>query len=188
VEIVHPTAPSELVSLGPWTGFLAALIADVPERGAFVEALADLLCGAPRRLCLYGNGPLVSASEFNLDILRSLCSTLSERFNGGLDGELPPPAIRYHPALHRCDLGRLLAIADREQTTSFFVIAMDCTVVSQQWTCAPLATSAGLPQPALVFFRWLLSDFQLATVEPRLEMLDRWAHRVARQPLKAVSS
>jgi hypothetical protein len=172
MEVVRQ--PAELTNIGPWLAFIAALTADV----AAIEALAAVFRGEPQRLLLHGNGPLVSASEFNLDLLRSLCSTLSGRFNGGLDDALPEPAIRYHPALHRCDLPRLLSKAEAEPAAAFFVVAMDCTVAAQGWTVAGLAGTAALPQPTLALLKWCHCEWQLSDVADRLAVIERWSHNL----------
>src|SRR5262249_4038166 len=127
-----PAAPSEMTSIAPWSQFLAALVG-AQDHDNFTTTLAALLTGEPRRLFAYGNGPLVNASEFNFDLLRAIITTISGRFGGGLGDALPDPSIRFHPALHSCDLARLAAVAEREPGSAFFVVGMDCIAVGDGW-------------------------------------------------------
>jgi hypothetical protein len=169
--------PIEATNFASWTSFLAGLFAEA----AAVETVAALLRGEPARFICYGNGALVAASETNFDLLRSIITTVSGRFGGGLDGDLPDPAIRYHPSLHRCDLARLIAKVEAEPDTAFFVVGIDCAI--EGWPKGSgLSPSAGLPHPALALLRWLHLDWQLADVSSRLEVLSRWAQRVAAKP------
>jgi hypothetical protein len=187
MEIVRPASPAELIGAAQWTAFLAAIVADGPQREDFILALAALFCGEPRRLLLCGNGPLVCAAEFNLEFLFSLCSTLSGRHNGGLDDSPPEPRIKFHLAVHRLDLPRLLATAEAEPATAFVVAAMDATIAAPGWTVAPLGGTAALPHPTLALLRWLHSEWNLADVSDRLAVIARWGQRIVHQPLRAVT-
>ena len=189
MEIVRqPAAPVEMINLTPWLAFIAALFAPHAQ-GAVgvpaVDAIAALLRGEPARLILYGNGALVAASEYNLDLLRSIITTVSGRFGGGLDGDLPTPSIRYHPALHRCDVPRLIAAAEREPDTAFFIVAVDTAI--EDWPAGGLLPSAGLPHPALALLRWLHSEWQLSDVAERLAVIERWAQAGVQPALKVIT-
>jgi hypothetical protein len=181
MEIVRDDKPAELISIQPWLAFLNGL-----AEPAVVEPIASLLRGEPVRLLLCGSGALVSASEFNLDLLRALCTTISGRFAGGLEDELPTPSIRYHPALHHCDSLRAISKAEAEPDTAFFCVAMDSTLVDPRWKIAMLVASATLPYPALALLKWLHSEWNLSDVAERLAVLERWAHSGTKPVLKAV--
>lgn len=190
MNVVPPAgSPIEIVNFAPWTNFLAAMFAE-PAAGAVVaagalETIAALLRGDAARLIAYGNGALVAASEYNLDLMRSLITTVSGRFGGGLDGDLPQPSIRYHRALHRDDIARMVAISEREPDTAFFAVAIDCAI--EDWPASGLMPSAGLPFPALALLRWLHCEFNLADVSERLAVIERWAHNGVAPSLKVVT-
>jgi hypothetical protein len=172
--------PAEMINTDPWLGFLAALLMDG-------DPVLPLLRGEPVRLLLHGPSQLVVASEWNLDLLRVIATSVSGRFAGGLDDDLPEPAIRYHPSLHRCDFARLNAVAERDQSCSFLVVGMDCTMAAPGWSNVALAPGAALPHPALAFLRWLHSEWNLSDVEPRLEVISRWARAGEPAKLKVVT-
>ena len=174
-------APAELISVQPWLLFLNGL------SDQCAEPVSALMRGEALRLMLCGGGALVSASEPNLDLLRALITTVSGRFAGSLDDNLPMPSIRYHPALHHTDAKRAIRKAAAEPDTAFMVVAMDAAVVDPAWKIVMLAPSAQFSHPTLNFLRWAHANWELASMEDRLEVIARWAHGDAKPALKVVS-
>lgn len=181
----------ELANLGPWFSYMNSIIAPSPSPQeahkslAFFDAYAEILTGIPRRILLYGPGNLVSASEYSLDLFRSLTTTISGLEPGHIDDE--HAEIRYHPALHPCDAVRLAKIADGNPDTSFLIVATDLIVSGGDWVCAPLNPLAALPFPMLCLLRWLHAEWGLSDVEPRIEILRRWAFNFSpEQKLKVI--
>jgi hypothetical protein len=170
VEIVRDDKPAELVSVTPWLQFINT----IAEPG-INEPLAALMRGEARRLMLFGSAGLISASEPSLDLLRALIVTLSGRYGGGLDDDLPRPAIRMHPMMHYVDSRRVLKKAESEPDTAFFILVADATLYDPAWAVVPLANTALLPQPALALVKFLHRNWQLSDMNPMLDVLERWA-------------
>ncbi|SEP50979.1 hypothetical protein SAMN02990966_07823 [Rhodospirillales bacterium URHD0017] len=168
MEIVQP---GEFVSDGPWVDFVRSLIGG-NNSPAFIEAMVALMAGRPTvNLILYGPAVLVAGSEGNLDLLRGVLAHCSGLDPGPLDSDAP---FKVHRYLHRDDMPALLARAEREINTTFFITS-DCGVASTRWISAELAPTSGLAGSAFAFMRWLADDWRTANLEPRLALLRRWA-------------
>jgi hypothetical protein len=76
MELIQPS-PAELIDHSPWLEYLSSITngAESPE---FTIAYGQMLAAkVPARLLLWGPGNLISASEFSLDLFRSLTTTIS---------------------------------------------------------------------------------------------------------------
>jgi len=184
MNIVPPIPPPpELTNLAPWEQYLASTIA--PPNEEFLQAYAELLAGEPRRLILYAPGQLIAASEYNLDLFRSLTSTISGLEPGNLEDT--HAEIHYHPMLHRADHTRLTHAVEAQPDDSYLVVAIDWAVNGNGWICAGINSQASIPWPSLSLLRYLHADWNLSDVSPRIEVLQRWAARaVPNQKLKAI--
>lgn len=187
-----PNAMPELTDLSPWFNFINGIIAPAPDAIEaqqsldFFKAYAGLLTGTPRRILLWGPGNLIAASEFSLDLFRSLTTTISGLEPGGLEDE--HAEIHYHPCLHRCDNRRLTDAVKNHPNDSFVVVAVDFIVSGGDWINISLNPTASSPWPSLNLLRWLHADFNLSDVSPRIEVLRRWAVNFApNQSLKVVN-
>jgi hypothetical protein len=174
MELIQPN-PAELIDTTPWTQYLNSITtgADAPEwTMAYGQMLAAKI---PQRLLLWGPGNLVSASEFSLDLFRSLTTTISGLEPGGLEDS--HAGVHYNPCLHRCDHLRLTKAVQENPNDSFLVVAVDMVIAGDGWLNAALNTAAGIPWPALNLLRWLHTDWNLSDVSPRIEVLHRWAQK-----------
>jgi hypothetical protein len=185
MELIQPK-PAELIDHTPWLEYLSSITsgADAPE---WTMAYGQLLAAkVPSRLLLWGPGNLIAASEFSLDLFRSLTTTISGLEPGGLEDD--HAEIHYHPCLHRCDHKRLTDAVKERPNDSFLVVAVDMVIAGDGWLNAALNTACGIPWPALNLLRWLHSDFNLSDVSPRIEVLHRWAQKsLLHQSLKVVN-
>lgn len=169
------SSPAELIDTQAWEAFLNSITvgADAPQ---WTMAYGEILAAQkPHRLMLFGAGAMVAASEYNLDLFRSLTTTISGLEPGGIYDE--HAQIRYHPCFHRSDYKQLTEAVERHPGDSFLVVSIDFVVAGGDWLNAQLNHQSSTPWPALNLLRWLHSDWNLSDVSPRVEVLRRWAQQ-----------
>ena len=72
--------------------------------------------------------------------------------------------------------------------TAMLIVGIDYALGDPRWAYGALADTAALPFPTLDLLCWLHASWQLASMEDRLAIIERWAHSLVPAKLSVVKT